>query len=449
MRSVTIGPSRPSTLPGLASGPQDTVFGAEFAAIYWLEQNGYDVSYISGLDTATNGSLLLNHKIFMDAGHDEYWTDSQVANVQAAANAGVNLAFMSGNEIFWQTRFEPSIDGSATANRTLVSYKDTHFQTVVDPNGTGTGTFEAPANMGGAALPSNALTGTLFQVDGVSGTTLLPITVPYGDTKLRFWRNTSVANTASGQTATLASDLLGYEWDSSPDNGFQPVGLVDLSSTTVTSANAYNTAFGNVDTSGTATHNLVEYRDPTSGALVFSAGTVSWSWGLSDQSYAEQFGSPLPPDPNVQQATVNLFADMGVQPSTLQATLTIATQTTDHTPPTSTISNVSTTAPVEGQVVTVTGTATDAGGGVIAGVDVSTDGGKTWNPANSPVGAVSENWSYTFAAPAPGTYTIESRAVDDSLNLETPGPGVSYTVSPSTALTLFSPRCYAGHGECK
>ena len=26
-------------------------------------------------------------------------------------------------------------------------------------------------------------------------------------------------------------------------------------------------------------------------------------------------------------------------------------------------------------------------------------------------------------APAPGTYTIESRAVDDSLNLETPGPG--------------------------
>ena len=147
---------------GVESGPQDTVFGAEYSAIYWLEQNGYDVSYISGLDTATNGSLLLNHKIFMDAGHDEYWTDSQVANVQAARNAGVNLAFLSGNEIFWQTRFEPSIDGGTTAGRTLVSYKDSHFQTVVDPNGTGTGTFEAPANMGGAAMPTNALTGTEF-----------------------------------------------------------------------------------------------------------------------------------------------------------------------------------------------------------------------------------------------------------------------------------------------
>ena len=177
----------------------------------------------------------------MDAGHDEYWTDSQVANVQAAANAGVNLAFLSGNEIFWQTRLEPSIDGSATADRTLVTYKDSHFGTVIDPNGTGTGTFQAPTYMGGAAMPANALTGTVFQVDASEAGA---ITVPYGDTLLRFWRNTSVATTAPGQTATLASDLLGYEWDLSPDNGFQPVGLINLSSTTVTTP-AYNTAFGN------------------------------------------------------------------------------------------------------------------------------------------------------------------------------------------------------------
>ena len=104
---------------GQFAGPQDTLFGAEYSAIYWLEENGYDVSYISGMDTATNGALLLNHKVFMDAGHDEYWTDSQVANVQAAKNAGVNLVFLSGNEVFWQTQFAPSIDGSKTANRTL------------------------------------------------------------------------------------------------------------------------------------------------------------------------------------------------------------------------------------------------------------------------------------------------------------------------------------------
>ncbi|WP_245474523.1 N,N-dimethylformamidase beta subunit family domain-containing protein, partial [Bradyrhizobium sp. Leo121] len=419
---------------GLYANSDDSVFTGEYPAIYWLEENGYNVSYISGMDTATNGALLLNHKVFMDAGHDEYWTDSQVANVQAAANAGVNLTFLSGNEIFWQTQFTPSIDSSKTANRTLVTYKDSHFEQLINPSGQGTGTFEAPTNWGGAAMPSNALTGTVFSVDesGSLGT----IKIPYSMTQLRFWRNTSVAATTPGQTASLESGLLGYEWDSSPDNGFMPAGLIDLSSTTVQESSAFNTEFGNVDTSGTATHNLVEYRDPTSGALVFGAGTVFWSWGLSNQHDSSPDGNQTNADPNVQQAMVNLFADMGVQPQTLQASLVIASQSTDHTAPTSKITSVSSSSVIEGQTVTVSGTATDVGG-VIGGVQISTDGGKTWHVTSGQVGTQTVNWTYTFNAPAKGSYSIETRAVDDSLNLETPGSGVSYTVSPSTSLNLF------------
>jgi hypothetical protein len=421
---------------GLYAGPQDSLFGAEYSAIYWLEENGYDVSYISGIDTTTNGSLLLNHKIFMDAGHDEYWTDSQVANVEAAANAGVNLAFFSGNELFWQTQLSPSLDRGSTANRTLVTYKDTHFNQIINPSGANTGTFEDP-RLGTPPMPGNAVDGELFQVDQNNGTQ--SITVPYGETQLRFWRNTSVANTAPGGTAALEGSLLGYEWDNSPNNPFTPSGLIDLSSTTVQEPTAFNTDWGNVDTSGTSTNNLVEYRDPTSGALVFGAGTVFWSWGLSSQhdNSPDPFSSTAP-DPNVQQATVNLFADMGVQPQTLQTSLAIANQSTDTTPPTSSISNLSTRNVVEGQTVTVSGTASDSGGGVIGGVEVSTDGGNTWNPASGPVGSVSMNWTYSFTAPAPGTYTVESRAIDDSLNVETPTDGVSYTVTPSSALSLFS-----------
>ncbi|MFK4513135.1 hypothetical protein ABIF20_000500 [Bradyrhizobium japonicum] len=419
---------------GAFANQDDSLFTGEYPAIYWLEENGYDVSYISGMDTATNGALLLNHKVFMDAGHDEYWTDSQVANVQAAKAAGVNLMFLSGNEIFWQTQFAPSIDGSNTANRTLISYKDSHYQRLINPSGQGTGTFEAPTSFGGAAMPSNALTGTVFSVDesGSLGT----ITIPYDMSQLRFWRSTSVAGTQPGQTASLESGLLGYEWDSSPDNGFMPAGLIDVSSTTL-QTDELNTEFGNVDTPGTATHNLVEYRDPTSGALVFGAGTVFWSWGLSNQHDASPDGSQTNTDPNVQQAMVNLFADMGVQPQTLQASLVIASASTDHTPPTSKITNASSTAVLEGQTVTVSGTATDVGG-VVGGVQVSTDGGKTWHVTSGQIGTQTVNWSYTFNAPAPGTYDIETRAVDDSLNLETPAAGVSYSVSASSALSLFS-----------
>src|SRR3954452_21367743 len=95
--------------------------------IEFLEQNGYNVSYISGFDTDFRGNLLLNHKVFMTSGHDEDWSAQQRNNVQAARDAGVNLAFFSGNEMYWKTRWEGSIAGTPTANRTLVSYKETHF----------------------------------------------------------------------------------------------------------------------------------------------------------------------------------------------------------------------------------------------------------------------------------------------------------------------------------
>ena len=62
----------------------------------------------------------------MSSGHDEYWSADQRANVTAARDAGVNLAFFSGNEIFWKTRWAGS-DGSNTPYRTLITYKETHF----------------------------------------------------------------------------------------------------------------------------------------------------------------------------------------------------------------------------------------------------------------------------------------------------------------------------------
>jgi hypothetical protein len=127
-----------------------------------------------------------------------------------------------------------------------------------------------------------------------------------------------------------------------------------------------------------------------------------------------------------------------VQPSTLQASLIIATQSTDHTAPTSAITNISASTILEGQSVTVSGTAADVGG-VIGGVEVSTDNGSTWHPATTVVGKANTTWSYTFKAGASGVTTIRARAVDDSLNLGTAGAGVSLTITPSSNLTIFSP----------
>src|SRR5919204_3179746 len=99
---------------------QTFLFSAEYPMVRWLEANGYAVSYFTGVDTDRLGAELLEHKIFLSVGHDEYWSGLQRANVEAARNAGVHLAFFSGNELFWKTRWEGSADGTGTDYRTLV-----------------------------------------------------------------------------------------------------------------------------------------------------------------------------------------------------------------------------------------------------------------------------------------------------------------------------------------
>jgi hypothetical protein len=425
-RAYAVSYNRPfQTTTSIDGGPWDFIFGVEYPAIRWLERNGYDISYISGVDTARSGNLLLGHKAFLSVGHDEYWSGEQRTNVEAARDAGVNLAFWSGNEVYWKTRWQTSIDGSGTPFRTMVTYKETWAGTDIDPSSTSTGTWRDPRFTDPGQQPENALTGTMFQVDSYR---LDTIKVPYDMSNLRFWRNTSIANVQPGQTGSLVPNLLGYEWDSDVDNGFRPAGLVDLSLSNV-SVDTYLYDYGTDVRPGNATHSLTMYRDD-SGALVFSAGSVYWSWGLDDNHAAE----PTPVDPNVQQAMVNMFADMGIQPTTLQASLILATGSTDHTAPTSTVTSPTIGASfVEGQRVTITGTAQDLGGGLVAGIEVSVDDGQTWRKATG-----TTSWSYSWIAQASGTYKIKARATDDSLNTESPASSTQVTVSLPQTSSLWT-----------
>ena len=140
----------------------NTVFTCEYPFVRWLEANGYDVSYFTGVDSARRGERILNHRLFLSVGHDEYWSLEQRQHVETARGAGVNLAFFSGNEVFWKVRWEDAIDGSGTPHRTMVTYKETHAGAKIDPvAGVWTGTWRdsRPFNPEGAQ-PENALTGT-------------------------------------------------------------------------------------------------------------------------------------------------------------------------------------------------------------------------------------------------------------------------------------------------
>jgi hypothetical protein len=428
-RAYKVSYNRPLIVDATGGGLGDynSPLHSEYPMVRWLEANGYDVSYFTDVDSDRNGALIKNHKAFLSVGHDEYWSGPQRNNVEAARNAGVNLAFLSGNECYWKTRWETSIDSSGTAYRTLVCYKESKDNAPIDPLDTSptwtwTGTwrdnrFSPPADGG---RPENSMSGTAYMNDRTNVDLGISMQVPALDANLRFWRNTSVANLQSGQTATLGQYTVGYETDEDLDNGFRPAGLMDMSSTTFTTTSHAIVPWGTVTGNGTSTDSITLYR-AASGALVFGAGSIQWSWGL-DGNHND---SPSSPDPAMQQATVNLLADMHALPGSLQSGLVAATASTDTTAPTSTITSPTAGASIQsGSTITITGTATDAGGGVVAGVEVSVDGGLTWHPATGHA-----SWSYTWTPNALGSLTIKTRAVDDSSNLETPSAGVTVTVA--------------------
>ena len=421
-RDYAVSYNRPMDIEG-----ENGIFGSEYPMIQFLERNGYDVTYLSSVDITQNPALLLNHKIVMSSGHDEYWDQQQWNAFTAAKNAGVNLAFFSGNEVFWRTELEPSISTGAT-DRTVTTYKMTKMEFpqpdgIADPSGQWTGTWMDPAGAAtGGGTPGNQLTGTLFTVNGYRSDA---ITVSYPYSLDRLWRNTSVASLQPGQSYTMQTGTLGYEWDSDPNNAVRPPGEIDMSSTTVQINNGTLLEdYGNIYGNGTATHSLTEYRDPESGALVFGAGTVQWSWGLgtvhADLTTAE--------DPVMEQATVNLLADMGVQPQTLQSDLVAATQSSVATGPSVSVNtpsaNISTPAM---SPLTVSGTAAAASGAVVARVEVSTNGGTTWNPATGLT-----SWSYSWTPTATGAATVLVRSEDDSDNIG---------ATASIPVTVTAPVC--------
>ena len=233
-------------------------------------------------------------------------------------------------------------------------YKETHSNqdelgrtiptTKIDPMKdiwTGTWRESSPANPEGAQ-PENALTGTIFTVNANRQD---PLIIPAKYSKLRIWRNTDVAKLKPGEQVVTGNGMLGHEWDEDLDNGFRPAGLIRLSETKMSGVQ-YPMDHGSVYDQGTATHALTLYR-AKSGALVFGTGAVQYTWGLDNHHtnptsrggatinpYSNRVGyDPYGPSKVIQQATMNLFADMGVQPANPQRDLVPATQSTDKTAP--------------------------------------------------------------------------------------------------------------------
>jgi hypothetical protein len=251
--------------------------------VRWIERTGYDVSYLTDVDTAADGSLLLQHRGFISAGHDEYWTAEERQNVRQARTAGIDLAFLSGDAVYWQARYEPSAGGSP--NRTLVEYRgsaDPSFS--ADPAHATVRFQDPPLN-----APENMLTGTIYSAQAE------PFTQDWVAQNTDSW----VFAGTGLKPGDHVPGLVGKEFDCAASSGPAPEGLQVLSHSPATV------------TADDRPPN-VAYADTTiytasSGAVVFSAGTVTWSWGLDDAPSALGSLRRTPVSPAIQRLTQNLL----------------------------------------------------------------------------------------------------------------------------------------------
>ena len=268
-RAVKVSFNRP--FQGLGVG--DFLYW-EVDFVRWIERAGYDVTYATDVDTQENGaSLLLGSKAFIAVAHSEYWTKEMRDAVEAARDGGVNIGFFGANTDYRQVRYEPAADG--TPDRILVHYRDPALDPIQGPTTT-TETRYAPVNR-----PEQTLLGIQYTSYVAWGANVDYVV-------------TNSANSA--YTGTLLLDgnhvpgIVGYEMDKYMSNYPVPAG----------GGYALLSQSPFVDWSGASDNaNSSIYQAP-SGAWVFCAGTISWSYAL------DSYTGPGA-DTRIQRLTANIL----------------------------------------------------------------------------------------------------------------------------------------------
>jgi len=278
--AVKVSFDRPYEGNGTGNAYSQSFFSWEYPFVRWMEKSGYDVTYATDIDTHSNGGRLLNYRGFLSVGHDEYWSKPMYDAVMAARDAGVSLGFFSANAIYWQARFESSSSG--VPNRVEVCYRDATLDPVSDPTLKTVLWRDPPLNR-----PEQTLMGVQYTAE-----------VPY-NSQIGGWASYVVTNSGNwvyAGTGFKDGDTVpgidGYE----ADRLFSQYPPPNAVSSTYTPLS--NSALGNGGPSDYSNSSV--YQAP-SGAWVFAAGTIAWSWGL------DNFNGYNFADPRIQQTTANVL----------------------------------------------------------------------------------------------------------------------------------------------
>jgi len=249
----------------------------EFPLAFWMEREGYDVSYISTVDTHADGAGLLRAKGFLSVGHDEYWSRPMYDQVKAAIASGMSAAFLSGDTCWGLIPFDPS--GSGEPHRVIRRL----------------GQFGPLDPQAVKTYPELAK----FEQLGPTEADLIGARNVYPYSGGADWTCAVADHWLFEGTGMKPGDgipgLVGFEWMGGPASipGLEVVARGPVK-------------YGGVERDYTATI----YPGPK-GNVVFNAATIWWSDGLSTPpgyvSPSAHGAVPKGEDPRVQRITANLF----------------------------------------------------------------------------------------------------------------------------------------------
>jgi hypothetical protein len=229
----------------------------EYNAVRFLEREGYDVVYVTDVDThrrPIGAAAPREPRIFLSVGHDEYWSWEMRQHVEAARERGVHLAFLGSGTCYWQIRFEPNARGDA--DRTIVGYKDAAGE--LDPLALD-GMPQNDRRITGrwrdrpTSRPEEGLVGVMYAADPVDADIVV------SDAGHWVFAGTGLKN------GDALPGLLGYVVDAGYGSGPRSVERLARSPF--------------VDQGRTRYADMVIHT-ADSGALVFATGSMQWNWGL-------------------------------------------------------------------------------------------------------------------------------------------------------------------------
>ena len=269
-RSLAVSLDRPYDLDGA-----DMFLTYERNVVKLAESLGLPLAYVTGSDLSADPHLLDGAAALISPGHDEYWTPAERANVTAARNAGVNLAFLGANAMFRRIRLD-------AGGRLVICYKTSYTD---DPeygkdNALVTSDWREPP----VPDPESSLIGTIYE--GYPATAAYRVAAP--DSWL-------FAGTGVTEGARFAN-LVGIEYDRVNPAYPVPRPIQVLSHSPLVCQGA--SSFGDS-----------AYYTHAGGAGVFNSGTMRWVEAIyGDRPHGIGGRTPA----FVKQVTTNLlraFAD--------------------------------------------------------------------------------------------------------------------------------------------